>query len=63
MRIRKLQGTLNISVLLMKKKQLRDYLLPRFPFLIVYRINAGTVEVIAVHHAKKDPAKKYRGTV
>jgi toxin ParE1/3/4 len=41
------------------KKELRDYLVHRFPFLIVYRINGNTVEVITVHHAKKHPSKKY----
>ena len=42
------------------KKQLRDFLVHRFPYLIVYRINGNTVEVIAVHHAKKHPSKKYK---
>ena len=41
------------------RKELRDYLINRFPFLIVYRVNSNTVEVIAVHHAKKHPDKKY----
>ncbi len=41
------------------KKELRDFLINRFPFLIVYRINGNTIEVIAVHHAKKHPSKKY----
>ncbi|MEO7486160.1 MAG: type II toxin-antitoxin system RelE/ParE family toxin [Ferruginibacter sp.] len=42
-----------------ERKELRDYLLPRFPFLIVYRIVANTVQIISLHHAKKDPSKKY----
>ncbi len=42
------------------KKVIRDYLLPRFPFLIVYRIKNETVEIITIHHAKKHPIKKYR---
>ena len=41
------------------KKEIRDYLLPRFPFLIVYRIKNDTVEIITIHHAKKHPLKKY----
>lgn len=41
------------------KKEIRDYLLPRFPFLIVYRIKNNSVEIITVHHAKKHPLKKY----
>jgi plasmid stabilization system protein ParE len=42
-----------------ERKILRDYLLPRFPFVIVYRIKDDTVEVITVHHTKKHPGKKY----
>ena len=42
-----------------ERKELRDYLLPRFPFLIVFRIVGNTVEIITVHHAKKHPSKKY----
>ena len=41
------------------RKILRDYLLPRFTFVIVYRINDDTFEVITVHHTKKHPGKKY----
>ena len=41
------------------KKEIRDYLLPRFPFLIVYRIKNNSVEIITVHHAKKHSLKKY----
>lgn len=41
------------------RKELRDFRLKRFPFFIVYRINQLTIEVIAVHHAKKHPSKKY----
>jgi plasmid stabilization system protein ParE len=41
------------------KKELRDFLLHPFPYLIVYRINDDTIEVITVHHAKKHPSKKY----
>lgn len=44
------------------KKDLRDYLVRRFPFLIVYRVNGAIVEIIAVHHAKKHPIKKYGST-
>lgn len=44
------------------RQELRDYLLPRFPYLIVYRINGNTVEIITVHHAKKHPSKKYGAT-
>ena len=42
-------------------KEIRDYLLPRFPFLIVYRIKNDTIEIITIHHAKKHPLKKYGG--
>ena len=41
------------------KKELRDFRVTRFPFLVVYRINQNIIEVIAVHHAKKHPSKKY----
>jgi plasmid stabilization system protein ParE len=42
-----------------EQKVLRDYLIHRFPFLIVYRIKDQTVEVITVHHTSKHPSKKY----
>ena len=42
-------------------KEIRDYLLPRFPFLIVYRIKNDTIEIITIYHAKKHPLKKYGG--
>lgn len=42
-----------------ERKELRDFLIPRFPYLIVYRIKSNVVEVIAVHHANKHPSKKY----
>ena len=45
-----------------ERKELRDYLMPRFPFLIVFRMNGNTVEVITVYHAKKHPSKKYGST-
>jgi toxin ParE1/3/4 len=41
------------------RKDLRDYLLRRFPFLIVYRIKGNLIDVVAVYHAKKNPLKKY----
>lgn len=41
------------------KKILRDYLLPRFPFVVVYRVNANVIDIVAVHHCKKHPSKKY----
>ena len=41
------------------KKEIRDYLLPRFPFLIIYRIKNDSIQIIAVHHAKKHPSKRY----
>lgn len=42
-----------------ERKVLRDFLIHRFPYLIVYRIKNDVVEIIAVHHAKKHPSKKY----
>ena len=42
-----------------ERKELRDYLLPRFPFLIVYRTVDNTVQVITLHHAKRNLSKKY----
>ena len=42
-----------------ERKQLRDYLIHRFPYLIVYRSKTDVIEIIAVHHAKKNPLKKY----
>ena len=41
------------------RKILRDFLIHRFPYLIVYRIDVDVIEIIAVHHSKKHPAKKY----
>jgi plasmid stabilization system protein ParE len=41
------------------KKELRDYLIHPFPFLIVYRVTGEIIEVITVHHSKKHPSKKY----
>ena len=43
------------------RKILRDFLIHRFPYLIVYRIDVDVIEIIAVHHSKKHPAKKYGG--
>lgn len=42
-----------------ERKELRDFLIHRFPYLIVYRIKVDVIEIIAVHHAKKHPSKKY----
>jgi len=42
-----------------ERKELRDFLIHRFPYLIVYRIKVDAIEIIAVHHAKKYPLKKY----
>ena len=42
-----------------QRKELRDFLIHRFPYLIVYRIKGDVVEIIAVHHAKKHPSGKY----
>ncbi len=44
-------------------KEIRDYLLPRFPFLIVFRIKNDIVEIITIHHAKKHPLRKYGRTI
>jgi hypothetical protein len=45
------------------RKDLHDYLLPRFPFLIVYRLKGNLIDVVAVHHAKKHTLKKYRSNI
>ena len=42
-----------------ERKQLRDFLIHRFPYLVVYPINSDVVEIVAVHHAKKHPSTKY----
>ena len=42
-----------------ERKELRDFLIHRFLYLIVYRIKNDAIEIIAIHHAKKHPAKKY----
>ncbi len=42
-----------------ENKKLRDFLLPRFPFVIVFIVRNDFIEVIAVHHCKKHPSKKY----
>ena len=41
------------------RKVLRDLLINRFPYLVVYKITGEIIHVIAVHHAKKHPSKKY----
>jgi len=33
----------------------RQYVFPRFPFTVVYRVNLGHLEVIAVAHQKRRP--------
>jgi len=33
----------------------RKYVFPRFPFNLIYRINLGVVEVIAVAHQNRKP--------
>ena len=43
------------------RKELRDYLLHRFPFLVVYRIKENVIQIVTVHHSKKNPNKKYTG--
>ncbi len=42
-------------------KEIRDYLLPRFPFLIAFRIKKDAKETITIHHAKKHPLKIWKG--
>ena len=42
-----------------EREILRDFLIHRFPYLVVYRINKDVIEIIAIHHAKKHPSKKY----
>ncbi len=43
-------------------KQYREAQVDFFPFLIVYKINKRKKEIYItnIHHAKKDPRKKYR---
>jgi plasmid stabilization system protein ParE len=36
-------------------KSERQYVFPRFPFNLIYRVNLGVVEVIAVAHQKRKP--------
>ena len=36
-------------------KSERKYVFPRFPFNLIYRVNLGVVEVIAVAHQKRKP--------
>ena len=36
-------------------KSERKYVFPRFPFSLIYRVNLGVVEVIAVAHQKRKP--------
>ena len=33
----------------------RKYVFPRFPFNLIYRVNLGVIEVIAVAHQKRKP--------
>ena len=36
-------------------KSERKYVFPRFPFNLIYRVNLGVIEVIAVAHQKRKP--------
>jgi len=36
-------------------KSERKYVFPRFPFNLIYRVNLGVVEVIAVAHQRRKP--------
>ena len=42
------------------EKTIRDCLLTKFPFLIVYKIFENHILIIAIHHTKKHPDKKVR---
>ena len=33
----------------------RKYVFPRFPFNLIYRVNLGAVEVVAIAHQKRKP--------
>ncbi|MCL4204555.1 MAG: hypothetical protein KJ000_18875 [Pirellulaceae bacterium] len=33
----------------------RHYLMKRFPFVIVYRVTANHIEIVAVAHARREP--------
>lgn len=43
-----------------KKYNLREVPLKRFPYLIVYRINKHTVTIASVFHTSRNSKKKYR---
>ena len=43
-----------------ERKILRDLRISRFPYLVVYKITGQTIQVVAVHHAKKHPSQKSR---
>lgn len=37
---------------------LRQYTIPRFPYLILYRLAADTIEVITIFHTSRNPNEK-----
>ena len=43
------------------RKEYREYLINRFPFLIVYRIDEviKTIVIVSVFHTKRNPIHKY----
>lgn len=44
-----------------KHRGLRQLVVPRTPYLVIYRIKAGQIEIRAVVHAKQRRRKQYKG--
>lgn len=41
-------------------KQFRQVFLKRFPFVIIYEIDANTIIVYSIFHTSRNPKKKFR---
>lgn len=43
-----------------EEKIIRDYLLPKFPYQVVYKIDANNIEILSVFQAQQHPNKKIK---
>jgi hypothetical protein len=44
-----------------KKKNFRQTLIPKFPYLVIFEVNNNSNIVYAIIHAKKHLVKRYKG--
>jgi hypothetical protein len=42
------------------EKIVRDLLVDKFPYLVVYKIVDAQIHILSIHYAKKHPSKKIR---